>query len=162
MLPSRSMVLAEGISIKVLQHVLLSLVRTNSVRQFIFTGKFVTFVFLKRINFKIRFNARPHRFFITFMRKAIKCNFTVMKSNSPKIQRKLQNFIKSTFRRCSIKKLLLKISQNSRLCRSLFFIKFLILSPATLVKETSTQMFLFYEIFKNNRKWPRKEFIRMS
>ena len=114
MLPSRSMVLAEGISIKVLQHILLSLVRTNSVRQFIFTEKFVTFVFLKRINFKIRFNARPNRFFfITLMRKAIKCNFTVMKSNSPKIQRKLQNFFKSTFRRCSIKKLLLKISQNS-------------------------------------------------
>ena len=113
MLPSRSMVLAEGISIKVLQHVLLSLVRTDSVRQFIFTRKFVTFVFLKRIDFKIRFNARPHRFFTTFMRKAIKCNFTVMKSNSPKIQRKLHNFFKSTFRRCSIKKLLLKISQNS-------------------------------------------------
>ena len=60
---------------------------------------------------------------------------------------------RSSHQRCSIKKLLLKISQSvtgKHLCSSLFLIKLQTFRPSTLLKETPIQVFSFEycEIFK--------------
>ena len=60
--------------------------------------------------------------------------------------------------RCSIKKVFLRIWQNSQLCQSLFFSNFGCLKPATLLRKTLAQVFSSKQMSARISHWAWKAF----